>query len=160
MSCQNAQSHPDPGPDDHQMCSPPAQPEGATPDMEEDAILIKNLEDIEDCTDCQNIQKVKLETSCAECGEPSREEDIQMCHLGLDVIGLFPSMQQVTTGEIVRRRAMQSSMQMPSFCTKQGGRYIMMNPNLTGPLGKLRRVLPSRRFNNGSMPGMTNDDLN
>ena len=49
---------------------------------------------------------------------------------------------------------------MPSFCYKQGGRYIVMNVHLTGPLGKLRRVLPRRTHKQGTMPVITNADLN
>ena len=35
-----------------------------------------------------------------------------------------------------------------------------MNEYLTGPVGKLRRVLHRRRHTQGSMPVMTNADLN
>ena len=37
---------------------------------------------------------------------------------------------------------------------------MVMNEHLTGPLGKLRGVLPMRRHKQGSMPGITNADLN
>ena len=69
-------------------------------------------------------------------------------------------MQDKHTGEIVRRRSIRSTLKMPSFDIKEGGRYIIMNQHLTGPLGKLRRVLPHRRHNRGVMPGMNNADLN
>ena len=122
--------------------------------------LIQNIDEIEDCVDCRKVVENILNDSCDECGPPSKIEDLQMCHLGLDVVALFPSMQERNTGLIIRNRTIQSSLKMPSFDTKEGGRYVIMNQNLTGPLGKLRRVLPTRRHNRGVMPGMTNADLN
>ena len=122
--------------------------------------VLANLSEIEDCEECKKIMKNLLDQTCPECGGPSYDEESKLCHLGLDLVGLFPSMTEMTTGEIVRRRAEKSTLQMPSFDTKQGGRYIIMNQHLTGPLGKLRRVLPRRRKTQGRMPGMTNPDLN
>ena len=151
-----AQSHPDPGPEDH----PSASPNQETNNIQPNDDIISNLEDIEGCEECQTVQKNKLSQSCPDCGEPSREEDLQMCHMGLDAIALFPSMQDKNTGEIVRRRSIRSTLKMPSFDIKEGGRYILMNQHLTGPLGKLRRVLPRMRKIQGKMPGMTNQDLN
>ena len=111
--------------------------------------LLVNITEIENCPACMEVIGKMLDKDCTECGPPNRLEDIQMCHLGLDVVCLFPSMQEMNTGLIIRKRVMKSSLEMPSFDIKQGGRYIIINQHLTGPLGKLRRVLPHRRNNRG-----------
>ena len=88
--------------------------------------VIASLTEIEDCEECKKIIKKLLEQTCTECGGPSYNEGSRMCHLGLDVVGLFPSLTEMITGGIVRRRAEKSTLQMPSFDTKQGGRYIVI----------------------------------
>ena len=83
---------------------------------EENKELLRNIEYTENCEDCVKAMKEKLEMECCECGGPSLEEELMFCFLVMDVIALFPSMQEENTGQIVRRRVYRSGMKMPSFC--------------------------------------------
>ena len=112
------------------------------------------------CELCIEKIKSKLRESCEECGTGISDEERNMCHLGLDLVALFPSMTSQSTGEIVRKRTLLSEMKMLGFEWREGARYIAISKHLTGPLGDLKKVIPAKRKVGGVMPGITSQDVN
>ena len=55
----------------------------------------------------------------------------------------------------MREEVEESNLKFEGFDYKQGGRYIVMNKQYTGNLKPLWNVLPWRRKNQGTAPGMT-----
>ena len=95
-----------------------------------------------------------------ECGQGIFWEDQEVCLLGLDVVALFPSMQAVTTGRIVREHVKKSPIKIDGFDWRQGGRYIVVNRKYTGDLDCIRDVLPWKRNKGSVVPGMKSKELN
>ena len=81
-------------------------------------------------------------------------EDYSLCIIGNDVISLFPSLDSITTGKIVREEVARSTMKIEGFNTRLGLRYIAMNEEYTSDLGPLRRLLPTRMTKPGVKPTM------
>ena len=79
-----------------------------------------------------------------------------MVIIGSDVEALYPSLQDVQVAEIIYKAVMESKVMFDGVDYQEGARYIALNSTeqecRTGPLG---RILPRRRFVNGSRPGVT-----
>ena len=81
------------------------------------------------------------------------------CHLGSDVVGLFPAMKSENSGTIVRKRFEKSKMKIEGFKYNHGLRYIRMNQELTTEIEEIDYLLPSRRTNNGRTPVMSGSSI-
>ena len=75
---------------------------------------------------------------CDECGQGWVKEDYTLCIIGKDVISLFPSLDSITTGKIVREEVERSSINIEGFNIRLGLRYICMNESYTSDLEPLR----------------------
>ena len=64
--------------------------------------------------------------------------------IGNDVISLFPSLDSVNTGKIVREEVEKSTIKIDGFNVRLGLRYIVMNQEYTGDLEPIRKLLPTR----------------
>ena len=91
---------------------------------------------------------------CLECGQGWVREDNTLCILGNDFISLFPSLDNVTTGRIIRGEVARSTIEFEGFNTKLGLRYIAMNEEYTDELDKIRHLLPRRLTKPGVKPTM------
>ena len=80
--------------------------------------------------------------------------------IGNDVISLFPSLDSVTTGKIVRGEIVRSTIEMEGFNMKLGLKYIAMNEEYTSDLEPLRMLLPVRMTKPGVKPGMKSKWVN
>ena len=98
----------------------------------------------------------RLKQDCELCGEGLEEKDLDVCLLGNDVVALFPSIKSKSTGKIVRKRVILSSLKFEGFDWRQGARYVVMNKHLTSDLHELWGILPYRRKTQGVEPGMSN----
>ena len=112
------------------------------------------------CDQCIIKVLEKLKETCTECGPGISDEEQQICHIAVDVVALFPSITSERTGRIVRERSMKSDMKIVEFDWMEGARYIAISPHLTGPLGKLKRLIPVKRKVGGVKPGITSKDVN
>ena len=112
------------------------------------------------CYECVEEAKERTKLDCNECGEGINEDDIEMCILWLDVVGLFPAMKSKNSGRILRRQAVKGPLKVRGFKWKHGARYIRVNKHLTGDLSKVAKFLPWRRFTGGVAPGMTSEEAN
>ena len=101
-----------------------------------------------------------MQDDCTECGDNLYWEDQEVCLLGLDVVALFPSMQSVTTGRIIREHVLKSPLIIEGFDWRQGARYIVVNRRYTGDLKCLLNVFPWKRKVGGTVPGMESKELN
>ena len=68
-----------------------------------------------------------VRTDCDECGDGWVREDYSLWIIGNDVISLFPSLDSITTGRIVRGEVARSTIEIEGFNTRLGLRYIAMN---------------------------------
>ena len=57
---------------------------------------------------------------CDDCGKSSVREDYTMSVIGNDVVCLFPSLDSVNTGKIVREEVKNSTMEVDGFNVKLG----------------------------------------
>ena len=83
-----------------------------------------------------------------------------MCIIGNDVVSLFPSLDSINTGKIVRGEVARSSMTIEGFNTRLGLRYIAMNEEYTSDLQHLRRLMPTRLTKPGIQPTMKSKWVN
>ena len=134
---------------------------------QEDNIEIENLEEKPemkeilaswDCGDCGVQIQRRVNRDCEECGMGISEEELKLTLLGLDVVGLFPAMKSATTGIIVRKMILRSSIKIEGFQWKHGIRYIALNKHLTGDLGVVGTLLPWTK--SGCTVGMKNKNVN
>jgi hypothetical protein len=107
-----------------------------------------------DCDHCGPAVTEYVRMDCLGCGEGWVREDYTLCILGNDVISLFPSLDSVTTGKIIRGEVTRSTMTIEGFNTKLGLRYIAMNEKYTSDLEDLRCLLPWRMTKPGIKPSM------
>ena len=98
-------------------------------------------------TDC-------VRQDCDECGQGWVKEDYTLCVIGNDVISLFPSLDSITTGKIVREEVQRSTIKIEGFSTRMGLRYLSMNESYTSDLEPLRGLLPTRLTKPGVQPTM------
>ena len=64
------------------------------------------------CQDCIEAAKEVMKIECGECGEGIDEDDLEMCILGLDVVGLFPAMKSKNSGAILRRQSVKGPLKV------------------------------------------------
>ena len=85
-------------------------------------------------------------------------EDIQdhespMVLIGCDVDALYPSLEIESTARILREEIIKSTVQWDDIDYMEGARYIALNWDAEKcTRSSLRRVLPVRRYNNGTRP--------
>ena len=94
------------------------------------------------CQGCVEEANLSMKNDCDECGFGINEDDLEMCILGLDVVGLFPAMKSKNSGMILRRQAVKNPLKVKGFKWKHGARYIRLHKHLTGDLGKVAKFLP------------------
>ena len=114
-------------------------------------------EDIElviDCDHCGPEITNLVRQDCEEFGHGWVKEDWTLSIIGNNVISLFPSLDSVTTGKIVREETMRSTMEIEGFNSRLGLKYIAMNPEYTSDLETLQRLLPTRMTKPGKQPTM------
>ena len=92
----------------------------------------------------QEIQEM-LERACLECGPELDLLEAEFSIVGSDVKALYPSIKSQSTGEIVRKRIEQTSLEFEGFNYNKGLAYIAMNRHLTGDLTELENILPDRK---------------
>ena len=124
---------------------------GGNPDM---AVTGEDLQTVLDCDHCGPDLTETVRTDCDGCGRGWVREDYSLCIIGNDVISLFPSLDSITTGKIVREEVARSTIEIEGFNTRLGLRYIAMNEEYTSDLGPLRRLLPTRMTKPGVKPTM------
>ena len=88
------------------------------------------------------------------------KEDYALCIIGNDVVSLFPSLDSVDTGRIVREEVTRSTMEIEGFNVKMGVKYIAMNEEYTSDLEDLRALLPRRLTKPGVKPTMKSKWVN
>ena len=86
-----------------------------------------------------------LERACLECGPELDLLEAEFSIVGSDVKALYPSIKSQSTGEIVRKRIEQTSLEFEGFNYNKGLAYIAMNRHLTGDLTELENILPDRK---------------
>ena len=114
---------------------------------EENTTMRLRVEEIEVAMECDNCGPEVMECllmECEECGTSWVKEDYTMSVIGNDVICLFPSLDSVNTGKIVREEVEKSTIQIDGFNVRLGLRYIVMNQEYTGDLEPIRKLLPTR----------------
>jgi hypothetical protein len=107
-----------------------------------------------DCNHCGPDLTDEIRKECLCCGDGWVREDYTLCIIGNDVISLFPSLDSVNTGRIVREEVARSTMEIDGFSTKLGLRYIAMNEEYTSDLDKIRKLMPRRLTKPGVKPTM------
>ena len=114
----------------------------------------EDLQVVLECDHCGPDLTEEVRKDCDGCGSGWGREDYTLTIVGNDVVSLFPSLDSVTTGKIVRGEVTRSTMEIDGFETKLGLRYIVMNEQYTSDLGPLRRLLPTRITKPGIQPTM------
>ena len=94
----------------------------------------EDIEIVIDCDHCGPGLTDMLRQDCEEddcCGRGWVREDYTLCIIGNDVVSLFPSLDSLDTGKIVREEVARSTMSMDGFNMKLGVKYIVMNKEYT-----------------------------
>ena len=107
-----------------------------------------------ECDDCGPDLTDAVRKDCECCGQGWVREDYTLCIIGNNVISLFPSLDSVNTGKIVREEVRRSTIEIDGFNHRLGLRYIAMNEEYTSDLEDLRRLLPTRMTKPGTKPTM------
>jgi hypothetical protein len=113
-----------------------------------------------DCQTCDTRITARIGNDCENCGKSVCKQELERVLLGNNVVGLFPNIKSKNSARIVRYKVEESSLEFEGFDYKQGGRYIVMNRHYTGDLKPLWNVLPWRRKNKGTAPGMSSAAVN
>ena len=121
------------------------------PDM---AVTGEDMQTVLDCDHCGPDLTETVRTDCDGCGYGWVREDYSLCIIGNDVISLFPSLDSITTGRIVRGEVARSTIEIEGFNTRLGLRYIAMNEKYTSDLDPIRHLLPTRLTKPGVKPTM------
>ena len=86
-----------------------------------------------------------------------RAEKIQI--IGSDVAALYPSLEAIEVARIVYNAVMESEVKFEGMNYTEAARMIALtSSDQECRLGPLRRVLPRRRSNHGTRPGITGED--
>ena len=107
-----------------------------------------------ECDQCGPSISECVRLDCEECGRGWVREDYTLCIIGNDVISLFPSLDSITTGKIVREEVTMSTITVEGFNTRLGLRYISMNEEYTSDLDQIRGLMPTRLTKPGIKPTM------
>ena len=113
-----------------------------------------------ECDHCGPDITEYMQEECDDCGGSWVREDYTMCVIGNDVISLFPSLDSVNTGRIVREEVENSTMRFDGFNIRLGLKYIAMNEEYTGNLEQIRSLLPVRETKPGTKPTMKSKWVN
>ena len=105
-----------------------------------------------ECDHCGPGVTGYLILDCDDCGKSSVREDYTMSVIGNDVVCLFPSLDSVNTGKIVRAEVENSTMEIDGFNVKLGLKYIAMIEDYTEELEPLRKLMPRRVTQPGVKP--------
>ena len=118
-------------------------------------IELRNRSDLA-CDACLEKMKKTRTIDCSSC-----RNDEKITIVGADVVALFPSMTGENTGRIVREETYNSAIKFDGINYKLVALYVRINKHLTtGNLKNLYSVLPWRRSNHGTAPGMKNVEVN
>ena len=90
-------------------------------------ITSEDIQMVMECNHCGPEVTECVLDDCEECGKSLVREDYVLCIIGNDVISLFPSLDSVTTGKIVRNEVKNSTIEIKGFNLRLGLRYIAMN---------------------------------
>jgi hypothetical protein len=130
---------------------------------EENPMMEVSGEDIQmvmECDHCGPEVTECLLTECDDCGTSWVREHYTMTVIGNDVVSLFPSLDSVNTGRIVREEVEKSTINIDGFNVRLGLKYIAMNEEYTGDLEPIRKLLPFRVTKPGVKPGMKSKWVN
>ena len=85
-----------------------------------------------------------------------QDRGIKLVIIGADVEALYPSLEGVQVAEIIYRAVMETKVEFKGVNYQEGCRYIALTSTAQEcRLGPLKRVLPIRRHNSGTRPGVT-----
>ena len=81
--------------------------------------------------------------------------------VGNDVVALFPSMKENSTGEAVSSQGLKGDMKHIAFDYREIARYCAINRKLCGDLSEVENLLPRRMKEGmgGCKPGMQNSEV-
>ena len=90
-------------------------------------------------------------------------QNIEKVLVGADCIQLFPSLKAAQSGRIVREAAAkiisQSGLEIRGLDYQEIAKYVRMNmSDFEIQARKLNKIIPVRKFNRGSMPGMSGEE--
>ena len=120
----------------------------------------EDIQLVMDCDHCGPAVTECVRDDCDECGSRWVREDYVLCVIGNDVISLFPSLDSVTTGKIVRGEVERSTIEIEGFNMRLGLKYIAMNEEYTSDLDPIRMLLPVRMTKPGVRPTMKSKLVN
>ena len=105
---------------------------------------------------CKRQPKVKMISSKDVPSDLVKDSSIPLVIIGTDVVSLYPNIKWEAAGEEVYQAIMDTTIQFEGMNYKEGVRYLALVRGYDWCLkSKLRRVLPSRRYAHGTLPGIT-----
>ena len=79
--------------------------------------------------------------------------------IGSDVESLYPSLEAIEVAEIVYNAMLETEVSFDNINWMEGSKYITLtSTEQECRMGPLKRVLPKRRYVNGTRPGITGED--
>ena len=88
-----------------------------------------------------------------------QDKGVKIQVVGSDVAALYPSLEAVEVAQIIYNAIMESDVKFSGINYQEACRMIALTSSEQEcRLGPLRRVLPRRRYNHGSRPGITGED--
>ena len=85
-----------------------------------------------------------------------QDRSIPTVIVGTDVVSFYPNIKLEAAGEKVYQAIMDTTIQLEGMNYKEGVRYLALVRGYDWFLkSKLRRVLPSKRYAHGTLPGIT-----
>ena len=99
--------------------------------------------------------KTRVYSSSEMLPEDVQDYSIPMTIIGSDVVALYPNIEVTRAAEIMKEAVMKSEMEFDNIDLMECSRYVALNwTNAECRTSKLRRVLPWRRKNRGTRPGV------
>ena len=123
-------------------------------------ITSEDIQLVMECDHCGPDVTECVLAKCEDCGDSWVREDYVMCIVGNDVISLFPSLDSVNTGKIVRHEVTNSTIKVEGFDMRLGLRYVAMNEGYTSDLEQIRNIMPKRVTKPGIKPTMKSKWVN
>ena len=125
-----------------------------TPDLNESTISEDGFH-----TDEEEFEEPGPSTSKnrdATAADSTGRQDDEVIIVGADAKVLYPSLKADKTARVVKKVAMETEVKIEGVNYKEVARYIAMCSSKTEiKMSGLNRVLPVRRFNKGTTPGVT-----
>jgi hypothetical protein len=79
--------------------------------------------------------------------------------VGADVEALYPSLSEIQVAEIIYKAIMETEVGFRGINYLEGAKYIVLNSTAKEcRISPLKRILPIRRHDNGTRPGITGED--